>query len=69
MAKEIINVAGMSCSHCEHTVKTAVGALNGVSNVVVKLKTGKVTVDYDPEKIDIKTIKTIIEDEGYEVTR
>ncbi len=27
---KILIVEGMSCSHCENTVKKAVGALNGV---------------------------------------
>jgi len=69
MAREIIDVSGMSCSHCENTVKTSLGALSGVSDVKVELKTGKVTVDFDPEKVDIKTIENVIEDKGYEVNK
>jgi len=69
MAREIttLNVEGMSCSHCENSVKKSVGALNGVENVIVDLKTKKVTVEYDFEKVSIKTIKDTIEDQGYEV--
>lgn len=69
MAVEIksLNVEGMSCSHCENTVKKSVGELNGVSLVTVDLKGGKVIVEYDPERVSIDTIKDTIEDQGYDV--
>ena len=69
MANSILDVKGMSCGHCEHSVKTSVGSLTGVSEVKVELKTGKVTVEYDPAKVDIKTIQDTIEDQGYEVKK
>jgi len=69
MASSILDVTGMSCSHCEHSVKTSVGSLTGVSDVKVELKTGKVTVEFDPAKVDIKTIQDTIEEQGYEVKR
>lgn len=69
MAKELktLNVEGMSCSHCENAVKKSVGALNGVGSVAVDLKGKKVTVEFDPEKVTVSTIKDAIEDQGYEV--
>lgn len=69
MAKEISNltVEGMSCSHCENSIKKSVGVLNGVDGVVVDLKGKKVTVEYDPEKVTFQTIKDTIEDQGYNV--
>jgi copper chaperone len=69
MAKEVssLNVDGMSCSHCENSIKKSVGALNGVSNVTVDLKAKKVSVEYDPEKISIQIVKDTIEDQGYDV--
>jgi Cu+-exporting ATPase len=69
MSKEskILNVNGMSCSHCENTIKKHVGGLNGVDNVAVDLEAKKVTVEYDPDKVTIDTIKETIEDQGYEV--
>lgn len=62
-----LKVMGMSCSHCENSVKKSVSALNGVSNVSVSLTDKKVTIEYDAEKVDIKTIKDTIEDQGYDV--
>ena len=69
MAFEISNFAveGMSCSHCENSIKKSVAALNGVINVIVDLNFKKVSVEYDPEKVEIQTIKVTIEDQGYEV--
>ena len=69
MSKEskTLNVNGMSCSHCENTVKKHVGALNGVDNVAVDWEAKKVTVEYDPDKVTIDIIKETIEDQGYEV--
>lgn len=69
MAKEtaVLNVNGMSCSHCEHAVKTAVGALEGVSGVSVDLKGKKVTVEFEPGKVTLGRIGEAIEDQGYDV--
>jgi copper chaperone len=69
MASEVktLNVEGMSCSHCENSVKKAVGALNGVQNVIVDLKGKKVSIEFDPEKVTVETIKDTIEDQGYDV--
>lgn len=62
-----LNVEGMSCSHCENSVKKAVGALDGVSNVAVDLKGKKVTIEFDTEKTSVDAIKDAIEDQGYDV--
>jgi len=69
MANEVktLNVEGMSCSHCESSVKKAVGAINGVGNVTVDLKSKKVTIEFDPSIVNIDMIKDAIEDQGYDV--
>lgn len=71
MAKEItdIVVEGMSCSHCENSVKKAVGALKGVDKVGVDLENKKVTVEFDPEQVTGKAIMDAIEDQGYDVVK
>ena len=33
MEVKTLTVGGMSCSHCENSIKKAVGALNGVNYV------------------------------------
>ena len=69
MSKEVsvLSVGGMSCSHCENAIIKAVGELNGVDSVKVDLKSKKVSVEYDSERVDIQTIRDTIEDQGYDV--
>jgi copper chaperone len=69
MASEtkILNVEGMSCMHCVHAVKTAVGSLSGISKVEVDLAGKKVEVGFDPAQVGIEAIKEKIVDAGYEV--
>ena len=71
MATEILNmiVNGMSCSHCENSIKKSVGALNGVSSVRVDLENKRVSIEYDPEKINMDTIIQTIEGQGYDVVK
>lgn len=67
MEKTILNVEGMSCSHCENAIKKSVGALDGVSAVTVDLKGKTVTVEYESSKVSLDRIKSEIEDQGYDV--
>jgi copper chaperone len=62
-----LNVKGMSCQHCVHAVKDAVGALKGVTGVDVDLTGGKVSVAYSAEEVKLDQIKKAIEDAGYQV--
>jgi copper chaperone len=69
MAKfnKTFNVEGMSCMHCVSAIKKAVSVLNGVENVEVDLKSKKVLVEFDNEKVLESIIKETIEDQGYNV--
>lgn len=67
MKNVVLNVNGMSCSHCERAVKSAVGDLNGVSGVSVDLNGKTVTVDFDESVVTLDNIKAEIEDQGYDV--
>jgi copper chaperone len=67
MKNVVLNVNGMSCSHCENAVKKAVGSLEGVSSVSVNLSGKTVTVDFDEAKVTLDQIKYEIDDQGYEV--
>lgn len=40
-----LNVEGMSCDHCVQAVQSEVGAVDGVTAVVVDLDAGTVAVD------------------------
>jgi len=63
----VLNVEGMSCSHCVKAVTDAVMALNGVDRVDVSLEKKTAAVEYDAEKVSLESIKKAIEEEGYEV--
>lgn len=63
--KKILLVDGMSCGHCEKSIKNALGELEGVSNVEVNLGTKKVEVE--GENLVDTVLKEAIEDAGYEV--
>lgn len=67
METQMLKVDGMSCAHCENAVKTAVGALTGVSKVTVDLAAKTVAVEFDAAKVNMGAIKNAIEDQGYDV--
>lgn len=67
MQTVVLNVNGMSCSHCERAVKNAVTALSGVKSVAVSLNDKTVTVEHDPAQSPVEAIKAAIIEEGYEI--
>lgn len=67
MKTTILNVEGMSCSHCVNAVTQAVKSLEGVSNVTVNLDEKTATVDYAENTVPLSAIKEAIEAEGYDV--
>jgi len=66
MKKVTLNVSGMSCGHCEKAVKGALLAVEGVENVDVELKTGKVEVQA-ADNISEQALKDAVEEQGYDV--
>lgn len=64
---KILNVEGMSCSHCERAIKNAINELSGVSNTEVDLKAKTVTVNFDSDLVTEANLKEAIEDAGYDV--
>lgn len=67
MENKVLNVEGMSCSHCENAIKIAVGALDGVKEVSVDLNKKTVTVNFDNSRVSADKIKNEIEEQGYDV--
>jgi len=59
----IITVEGMTCSHCEATVKRNLEALEGIKHVVADNSKNEVKIEGD--KIDLETVKTTINKLGY----
>ncbi len=65
--KTVLNVEGMSCSHCVNSIQKAVGALEGVSKVYVDLAAKTVSLEYDSGMTNLDVIKEAIDDQGYDV--
>ena len=59
-----IKIEGMSCQHCVGSVKDALVALSGVSEVVVDLDKGEATYQGD---VDPATVAKAITSIGFEV--
>ncbi len=58
-------VHGMTCGHCELSVKEEVGEVTGVASVEVDLQTGRVTVR--GEGFDDAAVRAAVGEAGYEV--
>jgi copper chaperone len=65
MTQRTYRVQGMTCDHCQRTVSTEVGKVEGVHDVDVRLATGEVTVT--GETLDDNAIRTAIEEAGYQM--
>lgn len=61
-----IKVKGMSCQHCVMAVTKALGALEGIKNVQVDLKSGLATYE-EVKPVDPQKIAVAIKKAGYEV--
>ncbi len=59
-------VDGMTCSHCEKSVKEALGKIEGVTDVSVNLDTK--IVEVKGNNLDENIIKSAIDDIGFEVS-
>ncbi len=61
-----IKIKGMSCQHCVMAVTKALGALEGIKNVQVDLKSGLATYE-EVKPVDPQKIAAAIKKAGYEV--
>ncbi len=58
-----VNVTGMTCSHCEATVKKNLEALKGITSVVADNKSGSVKIS--GTNININLVKETVNGLGY----
>ena len=63
--KESYLVEGMTCSGCERSIEKIVSNLEGVQSAKADLQTSTVSVEYNPEKVNIDQIKSAINKIGY----
>lgn len=62
--KKTVSIKGMSCSHCEMTVKKALEALDGVESATVSHETGEAQITLSKDVSDA-AIQKAIEDKDY----
>ena len=67
MTETQLLVPEVHCDHCKTSLEGAVGALAGVSNVEVVVADATIHVVFDDGAVELDTIKSVIEDQGYAV--
>lgn len=66
MAKTTLKIQGMTCGHCEKTVREALEGAPGVRSADVDLAGGSAVVEYDEGRITPQELAAIVTEEGYE---
>ena len=63
-----LNVSKMTCQGCVNQVTETLSKVDGVSGVKVSLEDGTAMVDYDPAKVQPKTLMAAVVQAGYPTT-
>ncbi|WP_173915718.1 copper ion binding protein [Halobacillus sp. Marseille-Q1614] len=61
-----LQVNGMTCGHCEKSVKEALTSLEGVYGANVDVDSGRVEVSFDESYVSKDMMKEAVEAQGYE---
>ena len=61
-------VTGMTCGHCEMSVREEVGQIAGIQDIQVSAKTGKLAVTAS-DAIDDAQVLAAVEEAGYSAVR
>jgi copper chaperone len=67
MATVVLRVPGISCEHCERTIRQALAPVQGVHSLDVDIPAKRVRVTYDETLVGVDGMKALLEDEGYPV--
>ena len=68
MATNEYQVTGMTCGHCEMSVREEVGEIAGVTDIQVSAQTGKLVVTASDDVDDAKVLAAV-EEAGYSAVR
>jgi copper chaperone len=66
MSTGTYTVTGMTCGHCATSITEEIGAIDGVTDVVVDLPTGAVTVT-STRPLDQAHVRAAVEEAGYQL--
>ena len=61
-----IKIKGMNCQHCVMAVTKALGAVDGIKDVNVDLKSGTATYG-EIKTVDLAVVAAVIKKAGYEI--
>lgn len=67
--KATLKIGGMTCASCAQTIEKTLSKLDGVLSAVVNFAAEKATVEYDPTRIDRKSLEKAVFDVGYRVIK
>ncbi|MCI6619648.1 MAG: cation transporter, partial [Prevotella sp.] len=65
--KRTIPVIGMACASCAANVERRLNETEGVASASVSLPGRSALIDYDPEVVSLETLKSRINDIGYDL--
>ncbi|MEV6924781.1 heavy metal-associated domain-containing protein [Dactylosporangium sp. NPDC051485] len=68
MATTEYQVTGMTCSHCEHAIRSEVGQVPGVEALDVSAATGRLVVT-GPGPVDDALVLAAVDEAGYRAER
>lgn len=68
MAVSNYQVTGMTCGHCEMSVREEVNAITGVTGIEVSAQTGRLTVTSE-EQLEDAEVVAAVEEAGYTAER
>ena len=68
MAVSEYQVTGITCGHCEMSVREEVGEIPGVTNIDVSAETGRLVVT-GQDDIDDAAVLAAVEEAGYTAVR
>jgi len=68
MATSEYQVTGMTCGHCETSVREEVGAIDGIEQIDISAATGRLVVT-STKPIDDATVLAAVDEAGYTAAR
>lgn len=67
MTHTTLNIPDITCEHCERTITNALKPIEGIQEVAVDVPAQQVQMEYDPDRVSLEQIKTVLEEEYYPV--
>ncbi len=68
MTSVALKVEGMVCGGCVASITNVLKAKSGVDGVTASLEDGEVSIQFDPEVIQVPELSAAIEAAGFNVT-